>query len=260
MIKFGKNKNYLFFSIGFGITLIVFILFIFIYKGSYENFANNITFMTKEESQIFMQKDEDYYIRNLSIYDLRARKVATNDDYLKIAINSCMDFNESQKEKLTYCCNEAIKFFNNNYNWTIALTNNTYEEGFPHTRGTVIFLSPLIINYTHTELTKTLIHESIHVFQRYNKEEMNKYLTSNGYSISRLRNKNSLIRSNPDLDEYIYKNKNGDELIAYYRSEFPLSINDVHMSVMSEEHPYEKMAYEIADEYIKSLMSKYKNI
>ena len=98
MIKSGKNKNYLFFSIGFGITLIVFILFIFIYKGSYENFANTINFMTKEESQIFMQKDEDYYIRNLSIYDLRARKVATNDDYLKIAINSCMDFNESQKE------------------------------------------------------------------------------------------------------------------------------------------------------------------
>jgi len=259
-MKIGKNKNYLIFSISFGIILIVFLLFIFIYKGSYETFFNSITFLSKEETQQFIENDEDYYIRNLSIYDLRARKAISTNDYFKIAIDSCMDFNETQKEKLKYCSNEALKFFNNNYNWTFALTNNTYEEGFPHTRGTIIFLSPLIINYTHTELIKTLIHESIHVFQRYNKEEIKKYLDKNGYSISRLRNKNSLIRSNPDLDEYIYKNSKGEELIAYYKSEFPKSINDIHMSVMSEEHPYEKMAYEIADEYIKSLMIKYKNI
>lgn len=260
MMKITKNNN-LFFIIAFGIALTVIILFIFIYKGTNEGFGDNqILFLSKEESQVLMKNDEDNYIRNLSIYDLRARKVKTNEEYLMIAINSCLDFNEIQKEKLKICCKEAVKFFNNNYNWTFALTNNTYEEGYPHTRGTVIFISPMIINFNNNELTKTLIHESIHIYQRYNKTEISNYLNYHGYSISRKRDKNSLMRSNPDLDEFIYKDKNGNELIAYYKSEYPKSITDIQLSVVSEEHPFEKMAYEIADNYIKSLMTKYKNV
>lgn len=263
-LKFSKN-NYLFLSLGFAIFLIIIIIFIFIYKKQDENDSfvinpNPITFLTLTESQAFMQNDSDNYIKNLSIYDLRARKVLTNDDYLKIAINSCLEFNETQKEKLMKCCGEAIKFFNNNYKWVFALTNNTYEEGFPHTRGAVIFISPTIINYNETELIKTLIHESIHIYQRFNKMAIQDYLNQNGYFISRKRDKTSLIRANPDLDEYIYKNRDGKELIAYYNSENPKGITDIQLSVSAEEHPFEKMAYSIADNYIKSLMLKYKNI
>ena len=165
-----------------------------------------------------------------------------------------------QKNKLKICAFQAIKYFNNNYNWTFALTNNNYEEGFPHTRGSVIFLSPIILNYTDNELIKTLIHESIHIYQRYNIEKISKYLSDKGYSISRIKDKNSLIRSNPDLDNFIYKDKNGNELIAYYNSEFPKGINDINLTVISEEHPFEKMAYEIAENYTKKLMLKYKHI
>lgn len=261
-LKFNKN-NYLFLLLGFAIIII---LFIFIYKNQNddnENFIinpNPITFLTLAESQSFMRNDSDNYIKNLSIYDLRARKALTNDDYLNTAINSCLEFNEQQKEKLIKCCGEAIKFFNNNYKWVFALANNNYEEGFPHTRGAVIFISPIIINYNETELIKTLIHESIHIYQRFNKIAIQDYLNQNGYFISRKRDTVLLIRANPDLDEYIYKNKEGKELIAYYNSENPKGITDIQLSVSAEEHPFEKMAYSIADNYIKSLMLKYKNI
>jgi len=255
-----KGKNYLFFSIGFAFAFFIVLMFVFVYSGNYETFTNTITFLSKEETQSFIKQDSDSYINNLSIYDLRARNVTSNDEYLSIAINSCLDFNEIQKEKLKNCATEAIKYFNNNYNWTFALTNGTYEEGFPHTRGAVIFLSPMIVNYTENELTKTLIHESVHIYQRFNKPQINKYLILNGYTISRKKDSNSLIRANPDLDEYIYKDKNGNELIAYYNSEFPKGISDIRLTTISEEHPYEKMAYEYADIYMKSLMLRYKNV
>ena len=254
-----KNKNFLFFSIGFALFIVL--IFAFIYSGSnFETFTNVITFLSKEETQLFIKQDNDGYINNLSIYDLRARNVKSNDEYLTVAINSCLDFNETQKEKLKNCTIEAIKYFNNNYNWTFALTNGSYEEGFPHTRGVIIFLSPNIINYTENELIKTLIHESIHIYQRFNKPQIDNYLNLNGYSISRKRDKTSLMRANPDLDNYIYKDKNGNELIAYYNSEFPKGISDIRLTVISEEHPYEKMAYEYANIYMKSLMLKYKNV
>jgi len=248
-----KYKIPLFISIIFGV-----IIFILIYIILYPSSALDIDFLTKEEMRQFMERDEDGYIRNLSIYDLRARNVESNDEYLKVAMNSCLDFNENQKDKLKACAIEAYKYFNNHLNWTFALTSESYEEGFPHTRGNIIFLSPLILNYSNMELIKTLIHESIHIYQRYNRNEIDKYLFMNGYSISRLRDKNSRIRANPDLDNYIYKNKNGKELISYYKNDFPKGIGDVE--IIEGEHPFEVMAYEYAEIYSKSLMMKYKRV
>jgi hypothetical protein len=246
-----KYRYPLFISIAFGVIILI-LLYIIFYPSS----IIDIDFLTKEETQQFMERDEDGYIRNLSIYDLRARNVDTNDNYLKVAINSCLEFNETQKHKLRVCALEALKYFNNNQSWTFALVSNSYEEGFPHTRANIIFLSPLILNYSNTELVKTLIHESTHIYQRYNKEAIDSYLYKNGYSISRL--KDSKVRANPDLDTYIYKNKDGKELVAYYKSDSPKGIGDV--VIIEGEHPFEVMAYEYAEAYSKKLMMKYKRI
>ncbi len=89
---------------------------------------------------------------------------------------------------------------------------------------------------------------------------MSEYIKNNGYSIFKKKEKKSLIRSNPDLDEYIYKDKYGIEMVAYYKSEYPTGINDVLLSNSSNEHPFEKMAYEIAEKYYKSVLTKYKDI
>jgi len=239
------------------IIFIVIVTIIYIYNS---DINKNIIFLRKEQTIDFIINDNDNYIKNLSIYDLRARKVNTNDEYKVKVINSCLDFTEEQKEKLNKCSLNAEKFFNNNEKWIYALINNNYEEGFPHTRENIIFLSPNVINYDEIELTKTLIHESIHIYQRYNKKEIKKYLKENQYSISRYKPLVSLIRANPDLDNYIYKDKNGIEMVAYYKNEYPNGINDIKLQNYAYEHPYEKMAYDIADTYYKLVISKYKNI
>jgi len=256
--------KYYYYFIFLIITLIFFLIIYYFYKedNNIDNFEqnNNIKFMNKIETQKFINNDEDNYIKNLSLYDLRARKVKTNEEYKKIVIDNCLDFNDIQKNKIIFCANKAQDFFNNNINWNFALISNIYEEGMPHTRKDIIFLSPNIFNNNDDELIKTLIHESVHIYQRYNKDIIKKYLNENNYFISRLRKNIHLIRANPDLDEYIYKDNNNNELIAYYTNEYPNGINDITIKNYSFEHPFEKMAYEIGEKYLQTLLLKYKNI
>jgi hypothetical protein len=49
-------------------------------------------------------------------------------------------------------------------------------------------------------------------------------------------------------------------MIGLYKSETPYGISDILITDFSIEHPYEKMAYEISEEYSNGLNSKYKNI
>jgi hypothetical protein len=222
-------------------------------KNKYKN-----KYLTKEETANIIKTDSDNYIKSLSKYDLYARNVSNANEYKNNIINGCLDFTENQILKLNNCSTIAREFFDNKYNWQFALIDDVYEQGFPHTRMDIIFLSPKIVNYTDDNLIKILIHESIHIYQRYNKSEINKYLSDNGYIISRKRDSEPLIRANPDLDEYIYKDKNGEEMINKYKSSTPTGINDIIPS--KNEHPFETMAYEISEEYGKFKISKYKNI
>jgi hypothetical protein len=219
----------------------------------------NIIFKSKEDIQLFIINDKDEYIKNMTIYDLRARKVKTREEYINIIVTNVLDFNEFQMNKLKRCSIKASEYFNNGKEWKFALISSAYEEGFPHTREDIIFLSPSILNLDDNMLIKTLIHESIHIYQRYNKREMDEYMIKNGFEKIRKKNKGELIRSNPDLDEFIYKDKNGIEMKALYNSENPNGIGDIKIS-HNMEHPYEYMAYEIAENYYKSLLAKYKEI
>lgn len=246
----------------------MFLLFIsyVIYSKYYEKFSNenenedDILFINKQDLQHIIRNDVDGYMKNFTIYDLRARHVNTSDDYKSFAINSCLDFTEEQKDKLKRCSKIAKNFYNNNLKWVFGCIDNNYEEGMPHTRMDIIFLSPNVINYNDDLLIKTLIHESIHIYQRYNKEKMLEYLDKNKYKISRLKKDAPYARSNPDLNEYIYKDENDNELIANYTNEYPTNINDISLKNIVFEHPYEKMAYEIGESYEKSKLLKYRDI
>lgn len=243
------------------IPIIIIIIFIYIiFFEINESFTNsNIIFKSKGEIQLFIINDRDDYIKNMSIYDLRARKCKSHEEYINIIVTNILDFNNEQKEKLKRCSKNASKYFNNGKEWKFALISSVYEEGFPHTREDIIFLSPSVLNYDDNNLTKTLIHESIHIYQRYNKKAMEEYMIKNGFEKIRRKDKGGLIRSNPDLDEFIYKNKNGVEMIATYNSEYPNGIGDIKIS-NNMEHPFEYMAYEIAENYHKLLMNKYKEL
>jgi hypothetical protein len=250
-----------------GIILILLLILLIIYiiytNNNKNNFMNKfnttqIIYLSKFDTINFINNDEDNYIKSLSIYDLNARNVKNSNEYIYKITNACLDFNDNQKQKLTNCAVIAKNFFDNNYIWKFALIDSIYEEGFPHTRKDIIFLSPKIIDYTDDILIEILIHESIHIYQRYNKTAINSYLLTNGYKISRNRNTEPLIRANPDLDEYIYTDKNNEEMIYKYKSINPININDIIPS--KNEHPYEVMAYEISEKYNKLKMLKYVNI
>jgi len=238
------------------------------YKNKYPSLSNNNDnnnnddnyYLNKEETINFILNDNDNYIKSLSQFDLIARKVKSSNEYISKIINECLCFNETQIEKINKCTNIANNFYFNKYRWKFALIGNVYEEGYPHTREDIIFLSPKIINYSDDALIEILIHESIHIYQRYNKEEINDYLISNGYSISRKRETEPLIRANPDLDEYIYKDKNDIEMIYKYSCKNPISMNDLIKSSNNNEHPFEVMAYEISNKYSLLIISKYKYI
>jgi hypothetical protein len=242
------------------ILIIIIIIIYFGYSSTFiENFNNDTNiYLSQEELINFIRTDRDKYINSLSPYDLEARDVRSPREYINKIINECYEFKDIEKIKLNNCSKIAKKFFDNNYIWKFALIGDVYEEGFPHTREDIIFLSPKVLNYNETDLITILIHESIHIYQRYNKEEMNKYLRNKGYTVSRRRDSEPFIRANPDLDEYIYKDKNGIELLYLYKSSMPNGINDIIPS--KNEHPFEVMAYEISEQYSKLKLSKYKDI
>ena len=246
--KKGSNNNYILEIKTIQASIIIIILS----NTSNEKYIdyNSNVYLSKEESAHIIKTDSDNYIRNLSKYDLYARDVSTSEEYIYKIIEGCLNFTEKQVIKLNNCSKIARNFFDNKYIWKFALIDEVYEEGFPHTRMDIIFLSPKIINYPDDDLIRILIHESIHIYQRYNKKEINKYLKDNKYTVSRRRDSEVLIRANPDLDDYIYKDKDGKEMIYIYKSSMPNGINDVIPN--KNEHPFEKMAYEIEDVYNKN--------
>ncbi len=99
-------------------------------------------------------------------------------------------------------------------------------------------------------VVKILIHEKIHVFQRLypNHKIIQDYMKS--YHKHQLKDDFKLnepfLRSNPDLDNWIYKDiKTNTIMYSKYSSNKPNGISDTTTN-HDMEHPYEKMAYEIS--------------
>jgi hypothetical protein len=141
------------------------------YINKSNNYKNNIYFNNSKETKIFLLNDEDHYVNNFNIQDLYARKVKNKEEYFEIIKKNCLDFNENQKNKLIKCCKIADNFlykYNNYYingydiakiKWIFSLIGNNYEEGFPHTRQNIIFLSNNVINFDDKNLIHTKIEE-----------------------------------------------------------------------------------------------------
>lgn len=264
------------------ILLLILLIIVYIVYLAYNSYKknqneNNIYFMNTEETEMFLLKDEDYYVRNLSKYDIYARHVKTNKEYLDNISKAASSFTKEEIARLIKCSHDADIFFKNFYikkykeikgrdiaaiKWIYAITdNNVYEEGLPHTRVNIIFLSKNILKNTDNDLTNTLIHEKIHIYQRYNTDLFNKILASMNYSIvdKNLIENNHLIRSNPDVNKNIYIDNNTKKyFICLYRNEKPSGINDVIINNYSIEHPYEMIAYDIANYH--NDIGKYINI
>jgi hypothetical protein len=229
------------------------------------NYSNNspVTFLTAEETKKFLQDDPDEYVHTLNQWDLIARHVETFQDYINKISKAARSFSDDQKQRIQKAANDADKFFSNLsidgidcqeiqlIPWVIALTTEKeYEEGLPHTRADKIFISTSL-NQTHESLVRILIHEKVHVYQRIFAQHMIAFIQQNGYTYWKQRSGVPRLRSNPDLDEWIYFNPQTKKPMAfYYVSDNPQNINDVDAATQGEyEHPYEEIAYKIAAKY-----------
>ena len=263
----------------------------------YTNVNNDkhLNYMSYEETVQFLERDEDRYVAKLSQLDLYARKVSSKEEYINIIKGEATHFNKGDKLILDKCTKKADELLRNinintissesnldyskyinykdiaNIKWVLAITRNDnggkYEDGLSHTRKNTIFLSQDVLNYSEDEIIKLLIHEKIHIYQRQNEALFKTIIYNMGYveispSNEISSDKLKYVRSNPDVNNKIYKNVHtGELMICLYSSDKPKNINDIIIQNFSMEHPYEKIAYEISEHiYNIHKIEKYKQI
>lgn len=251
------------------IPFIIILIFYFVTKN--EKYDNNITLekpkisvLSLQQFKDFIQTDKDGFVNNLTVYDLRARKMLSQQDYITSIINSCnYNLNNDTINKVKKLCNKSDNIIKRFYpelyhlNWNICIfEGKVYEGGFPHTRLDIIFIPlDLLLYADENTLIKTFIHEKIHILQRLkpNSKLVVEFLKDNNFTkymtIQDMRSSHPRCRSNPDLDEWIYSDNNRFYLCEYSK-DYPDGLMDVVQS-NNLEHPFEIMAYRISEELSK---------
>lgn len=143
--------------------------------------------------------------------------------------------------------------YNFNYNlycipWNIKFIDDKLqiENNFPHTHyDTIFFPYPKYFNFNKNKRINLLIHEKIHIFQRFNPIQYHKLLGD--FKIIGLRSshndyKNS--RTNPDINDLIYNSNNCLQIYKKYPEKLTDSfIKSYEEKICKYEHPNEEFAY-----------------
>lgn len=253
------------------IIIILFFMFIinYILKNRYNKYYGysnrysidsnrNIIFLDSNSLYKILSNENDDYYKSFFSLDFKTRNIKNITEYLDFIKLSVDNFDDADKKKIEKCINTTntyfekinLEWFNgenaNKIPWKIGcVKGKLYENGLPHTRyDTIIISKENLKDYTEKKLTDTLIHEKVHLYQRIYKNDTLLYLKQNNFVKFKKRSDNDNIRSNPDLDGWIYKDFENNIYQAKY-NENPKSIEDIkYMPTNSQscEHPYEKMA------------------
>ena len=230
-----------------------------------ESYINEPSMQILDASYVrsFLERDPDQYVKQMSSTDLHARHATHPQDYLKRSSEDVITIPIEKHALLQEAISNANAFFKEYTNsyiqkgemhqipWKLAFTKGYYENGLPHTRMDIIFLPQSILSQSSSAITQTLIHEKVHLHQRKYKERYQKRLLENNYQIVGKRIDNHRIRSNPDVNEYIYYHPNQFVMVENYRTDTPNSIQDTENLGFDVkfEHPYEEIAYQVAENY-----------
>jgi hypothetical protein len=242
--------------------ILIFILIFILLKDKKEPFVeSDITILSNDQIKDFILKDKDGFFKSLTPSDLSARNSSSLEEYTQKVLNDVMyQLSDNELNLINKAANKADKLLSKKYKflsklpWKLAIINNrNYEGGYPHTREDIIFIFPWVLNLPYETLVRIFIHEKFHVLQRNYPD--NPIVINYMKKFKRIKKREHqlyeepLLRANPDLDEWIYQNKEGIIMYSKYTSESPNGISDTNDS-SSEEHPYEKMAYELSTKLI----------
>lgn len=238
------------------IILVICLLVINYYKFEYPH----THFLNELEIYNFILADNDDYFKHLSNADLCARSCKTVEEYKLRILNNLYIPNKINKNYILKKIHKAYNLLSKENYYIdpyklsklkfniVFVYDDILENSFPHTRDNIIFLSTN--EFSNKDIIETLIHEMIHIYQRYYPADMQYYLDDNNYIFVRYNNKNDNVRANPDIDNKLYR-LNGRLLIAQYNSNQPNDINDCTNNEF--EHPNEIMAYDISKKLVKLL-------
>ncbi len=162
-----------------GIVLVL-VLFIVVY-----HFAPKIKFINKKKLAKIVHRKTDYF-KKLSDADLQFRGAETHCDYINKYINSWEPFSWSQKLRLyrvIWQINRLMPRKLKVAKWRLVKLNDDVEveSAYPHTIYNVIVLREATMKKCDKELMETLIHESIHIYQRMNKYDTGLLLQAMGF-------------------------------------------------------------------------------
>lgn len=204
-------------------------------------------------------KDHPFFLK-LSSYDIKARNAVSAEEYRDVYLKRLGEFTEKEKHKLIFLSKEADKKtlpFKKLHKipWQFVKTGDGIENDFPHTMLNYIMLPfDFLYNKKTETLIETLVHEKIHVFQRKYTLETNVLITQFWrYDIYSLNDSIESKRANPDTNDIIYT-RNNQECIQRYNTSEPTSLQDsFRRKECTYEHPYEAMAYILAEMIIRDI-------
>ena len=196
-----------------------------------------VKFPSVELVQNFLMSDSDGFIKNFSSLDLEARWAESREAYVKTAFSAIRAFTADEKTRLISLCSSADLEMRRLFDettigwvremrpilkmpWFICKSTSDYEGGLPHTRDRYIFLSS--IPTRGAEAVALLIHEKVHVFQRFHERLVADFLKE--FKYEKTTKTFADIRANPDTDGKIYR-RDG-RIVAWHYRAHPISITD----------------------------------
>ena len=227
----------------------------------FDKLPHNLVFPSPQK--VIQDVRPSEYLSSMTRSDMIARQVTDIDptNYHEKYLGAIREFSDEEKAALAKAVERANAILTryrriSSIPWKLVKLCCSTEQGMPHTLKDYIFLSQGLFTIQFDLLVSILIHEKVHVFQRLFPIET--YVLVHRvwrYGIFDIMEKHEDRRANPDLNNIIYSTSiHGPGFFMGYNSDTPRSLNDAtvrttdsNLAKQKYEHPFERMAYEIAD-------------
>lgn len=170
---------------------------------------------------------------NMQSVKLNKKTSNFKKDYIKRLINVPQKYNKILSIYTNICDKRVQKYkIFTKYDWNFMMSTDFLEKGMPYTLHNTIILPENLLeniykqyknNKINNNFINTLIHEKIHIIQRFNQERFNKFYISNYSFVKRIfksrdYNLKKNYMNNPDSNNslWIY-NFNNIDYVVYLR-------------------------------------------